>query len=117
VVELVLEPVFSIIWGGGGGGAGPRGTAKITGRDETAICSLSRAAKVWGRRPCAGWLAYAVRHVFKVMKLMESTKDEGNKSVITTDSERSDQGRRNGCLDCCPLSSYGQARRYLSPSN
>jgi len=33
---------------------------------------------------------------YKVMKLMESSNDEGNKSAITTDSERSDQGGRNG---------------------
>jgi len=52
-----------------------------------------------------------------LMKLMESTKDEGNESAITTDSEWSDQGGRNGCLDGYPLSSYGQARRYLSLSN
>jgi len=50
------------------------------------------------------------------MKLMESTKDEGNESAITTDAEWSDQGGRNGCLDGYPLSSYGQARRYISPS-
>jgi len=51
------------------------------------------------------------------MKLMEITKDEGNESAITTDAEWSDQGGRNGCRDGYPLSSYGQARRYISPSN
>ena len=50
------------------------------------------------------------------MKLMESTKDEGNESAITTDSKRSDQERNCG-LDGYSLSSSGQARRYISPSN
>jgi len=53
----------------------------------------------------------------RVMKLMESTKDEGNESATTTDDEWSDQGGRNGFLDGYRLSSYGQARRYISPSN
>jgi len=33
------------------------------------------------------------------MKLVESTKDVGNESAITTGSKRSDQGGRNECLD------------------
>jgi len=52
-----------------------------------------------------------------LINLMESAKDEGNESAITRNSERSDQGGRNGCLDGCPLSSYGQARIYISRSN
>jgi len=52
-----------------------------------------------------------------MIKLMESTKDEGNESAIRTDSKRSDQGWRNGGLDSRSFSNYGQARRYISPSN
>jgi len=52
------------------------------------------------------------------MKLMGSTRGgEENENAITRDSELSDQGGRNGRLDGCSLSSYEQARRYISPSN
>jgi len=33
---------------------------------------------------------------YKVIKLMESSNNEGNESAITTDSERSDQRGRSG---------------------